>query len=447
MTGNSRRDVSTGDGSSELTPNELVLAGLSEQLIDLKTVQPDADLRDESELRDILADRRIVGLGEATHGAMEFTRLKHRLVRYLVEELDFRWFALEANLTLTLALDRYVSRGTGDPATALRKLNVWPWKTEEMLALVKWVRAFNRDRTPKDRVRFFGLDAQHSKSVADAVAEYIDRVDPAYHATIDQDLGVLADPGLRLAKSEGRQDRIAAGERVVADLRETFDERRDDYVSRSSDGAWKMARQQVTVLRQAVELARAAHSGDELIDENVIRIRDRAMAENVEWSLKDGSADRLVVWAHNDHVNRVATRASGHRAESMGNHLARWYDEDYYALGFEFGRGTFQAGVHDEDEGWVYNIQECTLNEPIANTVAATFSDLDHRIALLDLRTATDDPRLQDWLDGERRLHSVGNAFDPGRPGKHFQGYMLPDAFDGVCYVDETSGTRLLRSD
>lgn len=447
MTGNSGQDISTGDGPADGTPNESVPAGLSEQLIDLETVQPDVDLRDEAELRDILADRPIVGLGEATHGALEFTRLKHRLVRFLVEELDFRRFALEANFTLTLALDRYVRRGTGDPAAALRNLNVWPWKTEAMLALVEWVREFNRDRPPEDRVRFFGLDAQHSTSVAAAVAEYIDRVDPAYHATIDRDLGVLVDPGLRLAKSEGREDRIATGERVVADLRETFEERRGDYVSGSSDEAWEMARQQVTVLRQAVELARAAHSGDELIDEDVIRIRDRAMAENVEWILEDGSADSLVVWAHNDHVNRVATRASGHRAASMGNYLARWYDEDYYALGFEFGHGTFQAGVHDEDEGWVYTIQECTLDEPIADTVGATFSGLDHRFALLDFGTATEDPRLQDWLDGERRLHSVGNAFDPDRPGNLVQGYVLPAAFDGVGFVDETSGTRLLRGD
>lgn len=447
MTGNSRRDVSNGDGSPAVTPNESVPAWLSKQVIDLETVQPDADLRGEAELCDILAERRVVGLGEATHGSHEFTRLKHRLVRFLVEELNFRRFALEANFTLTLALDRYVRRGTGDPASALRNLNVWPWKTQEMLALVEWVRAFNRDRPLEDHVRFFGLDAQHSKSGADAVAEYLDWVDPAYRATIDRDLGVLSDPGLQLAKSEGRQDRIAAGERVVADLSETIHERRDNYVSRSSERAWEMARQQVAVLRQAVDLARAAHSSDELIDENVIRIRDRAMAENVEWILEYGSADRVVVWAHNDHVNRVATRASGHRAESMGNHLARWYDEDYYALGFEFGHGTFQAGVHDEDEGWVYNIQECTLDKPIANTVGATFSDLDHRIALLDLRSSTDDPCLRDWLDGKHRLHSVGNAFDPERPGNHVQGYVLPDAFDGVCYVDETSGTRLLRSD
>lgn len=127
--------------------------------------------------------------------------------------------------------------------------------------------------------------------------------------------------------------------------------------------------------------------------------------------------------------------------------MVQWYGEKYYALNFEFGRGAYQAGVHNENDGWIYNFQECNLDDPIPNTVGATFTDLDHKIAFLDLRTAKDDPHLQEWLDRETRLHCTGNAYDPEHPKKTRPAIRTGEAFDGLCYIDKTSGTHLLRHD
>ena len=47
-------------------------------------------------LKKIIGEARIVALGEATHGTHEFFQMKHRMLEFLVEEMGFNTFAMEA---------------------------------------------------------------------------------------------------------------------------------------------------------------------------------------------------------------------------------------------------------------------------------------------------------------------------------------------------------------
>lgn len=49
-------------------------------------------------LQPILADKRIVSLGEASHGATEYNSVKVRLIKYLHEKLGYNVIAFESNL-------------------------------------------------------------------------------------------------------------------------------------------------------------------------------------------------------------------------------------------------------------------------------------------------------------------------------------------------------------
>lgn len=437
------KDTTDADGQSRLDPP--AVEKLAEHLWDLETVDPAADTEDLEPLREVIADRTIISLGEATHGTREFFRLKHRLVRFLVEALDFRLFGLEANFAKALAIDRYVRDGEGTAEAALAGLDFWIWDTEEVLALVEWLRAFNAGRPAGDRVRFYGIDAQFTGGAAEAVEEYLDGVDPMYLESIRDDLEPLINPGLWVWPAEEQDEQRAAVDRLVPDLRRTFDERRAAYVARSSEPAWEVARQHVTVLEQVQTLARAAQAAPGGLSDETLRIRDRAMADNVAWILDHEPGDRLVLWAHNGHVNRIEATANGHSAPSMGRHLARSYGEDYYALGFEFGAGSFQTLTEgDGDQDGSYELGEQALDEPIAGTIGSVLTGLDCEVGFLDIETAVDDPALDALFDEEHRLHSIGAVYDPAAPDTHVDWYVLADAFDGLCYVDETSRARPL---
>lgn len=105
----------------------------------------------------------MVGLGEATHGSREFFTLKHRLIEHLVTEQGFTTFAVEADRELCRPLDDFLRDGSGDPARLLRELGYWTWCTEEVLALIRWLREHNAATPPHRSVRLVGVDPPHRR--------------------------------------------------------------------------------------------------------------------------------------------------------------------------------------------------------------------------------------------------------------------------------------------
>lgn len=117
---------------------------------------PDDELRP---LLPILGGRRVVALGEATHGTREFFRLKDRIVRLLVRHAAFTTFALEISPEAGDRMNRFVRDGSGELDVALRQFEFWTWQTEEVRELARWLRKWNRGAPEGRRVSFVGINA------------------------------------------------------------------------------------------------------------------------------------------------------------------------------------------------------------------------------------------------------------------------------------------------
>lgn len=112
--------------------NEEVIVGwLRQNAIPIQHVEAGNGFADLQPLKHILRDVRIVGLGEATHGTREFFQFKHRLLEFLVTEMDFNTFTLEASYSACQDINEYVLYGEGDRATVLSGQGYIPWDTEE----------------------------------------------------------------------------------------------------------------------------------------------------------------------------------------------------------------------------------------------------------------------------------------------------------------------------
>ena len=81
----------------------------------------------------------IIGLGESTHGTHEFFQTKARLLEHLVRTQGVRVFGIEANQLAAEQINRYVQGGEGSARDAMGVL-FRVWYTEEVLALVEWLR-------------------------------------------------------------------------------------------------------------------------------------------------------------------------------------------------------------------------------------------------------------------------------------------------------------------
>ena len=152
--------------------------------VPLKTPEAGNGFDDMRPLRAMIGDARIVSLGEATHGSREFFQLKHRMLEFMASEMGFSIFSIEANLPEAYRLNDYVLEGKGDPAQLLRGMYFWTWDTEEVLAMIRWMREFNK--SGKGRVQFTGFDMQTPTVAASIVRDFTSRYDAPFLADVDE---------------------------------------------------------------------------------------------------------------------------------------------------------------------------------------------------------------------------------------------------------------------
>jgi erythromycin esterase len=169
---------------------EEAVAWFKANALPLASAEPGSPFYDLAPLHPLLSKARIVSLGEATHGTREFFMLKHRLIEYCVSELGFTIIGFEASYGRTLAVNDYVLAGKGNAAEVVAGMGFWTWNVEEVIALVEWVRAWNRAHERK--VKFYGFDMQDGPSELMHLLAYLERVAPALAAQSERILTPLA---------------------------------------------------------------------------------------------------------------------------------------------------------------------------------------------------------------------------------------------------------------
>jgi len=106
--------------------------------------------------------RRVIAMGEATHGTREFFDMKQRVFRALVERGVVTVLALETWPELAARAAAYVDgRDRGTARDAVRAFGLWPFETPEMVEILEWTRAYNQSAHDRPRVRLVGIDARH----------------------------------------------------------------------------------------------------------------------------------------------------------------------------------------------------------------------------------------------------------------------------------------------
>jgi erythromycin esterase len=421
---------------------------LQQSSVELATVDPTADHNDLSSVGDALADARIIGLGEATHGTRDFFQLKHRIIRYLIEEQGLRLVTIEANLPETRALDNYIVHGEGDALEALAGIQFWTWRTESVLALVEWLREFNRGRPLNDQVRFYGIDAQYTTGAVEYIDNFLARADPGCRNRLQADLAAANDEGV-INDQYMSDHEPQATERLLTRLRTAFEERREAFVTATTEREVEMARRCLHVIEQARQ-RRIAREIDGI--QASMAVRDEAMAENLSWVLNHEDANRTVLWAHDSHICRTVNfGATTQQAPSLGNYIADRYGDDYFALGFDFLKGLFSAvgiGLGPETE-----LSTWSLDVPPTGSITRVFSRTGGDLLFFDFDTASKKDLLDEWLAEPKSKRELGAVYygpdGPSENGKdgqeaHNAVRVLPEAFDGLLFVRETKPSRVL---
>jgi erythromycin esterase len=391
----------------------------------LLSVEAGHGFEDLAQLGRMIGKARLVAVGEATHGTREFSQMKHRILEYLVSQLGFSVFLMEAAVGDAAALDDYIMTGRGDVRSALRTAVYRIWYTEELLAMAEWMRAWNADPAHTTKLRVYGIDVQGpARALAWALA-YLERVDPATAARARDQLAPMR---TGLSGSDYRALPAAARAALhdgLRDLLARFDAERAAWSQASSPRDWLIARKSVDVLRQ--NLATRAPPRGELASDQ----RDKGMAENATWVLEQAEPGaRAMLWAHNGHIARCGYDGT----ISVGQRLAQQRGRDYVTFGFVWNQGGF--GAVEYSGPWAHQV-----GPEAPGGLGATFAQLGVPLAAFDLRAA---PRgvVASWLAAPHPMRNIGALFTT--EDRMDDVTRLSTCFDAVLFIDRTSAARQL---
>jgi erythromycin esterase-like protein len=160
-----------------------------------EAAEPFGDLDELASLAERFAHKRVVMLGEATHGTAQFYDARARITELLVRKHGFTIVAAEADWPDAAVYDSYV-RGLPRPKApeaAFTRFPTWMWRNGQVAEFLNRLKLVNECISAPDRkVGFYGLDIYSLGVSIEAVLVYLDKIDPDAARIARQRYGCLA---------------------------------------------------------------------------------------------------------------------------------------------------------------------------------------------------------------------------------------------------------------
>ncbi len=414
--------------------SEELVEALSQRAVAFESVDDIAPLIEQA------SGRRLVLLGESTHGTSEYYRWRAKISQELIEHHGVRFVAVEGDWAAIYRLNRYVKHLPGaepDARAIMASFDRWPqwmWANEEMLAFVEWLRNWNADQPTDKRVGLYGMDVYGDETVLEKLLLKLRRVDEdlakegqALYESFQPFAGNGRAYAMHLAR--GGSSFAEGAEKAYERLREAVHEH--DLDSQVA----------LNILHSARVMMNAERHYRANVDRNLHGWNARAdhFFLTVERLLEQyGDDSRGVAWAHNTHIGDARATSMGRDGSRNIGQVARETlgEEHVYAVGFGTDRGKVIAG---REWGGSREIMEIPTAGP--NTLEAAMRALGMPQAMILLEQATAEPVLMQVV-GHR---AIGVIYHPEReyPGNYVP-TVLARRYDAFLYFAETTALQVI---
>lgn len=397
---------------------------------------------DYDSLLDLIGDRRLVLIGEASHGTHEFYRERARITRRLIDERGFTVVAVEGDWPDAYRVNRYVMGMSNDTdaETALRgfqRFPTWMWRNQDVLNFIQWLRVRNDAQShPSTKARFYGLDLYSLRTSIEAVIDYLDRVDPSEAHRARQRYSCFDHvdaEGQAYGHSLAYQGATPCEDEVVAQLLELQDRselylRRDGWVAEDEQF---YAEQNARLVRDAEEYYHQMYRAEV----SSWNLRDTHMAGTLEALIAHLDHQlghtKVVVWEHNSHVGDARATTMGVRGElNVGQLVRQRHGGDTALIGFTTFDGRVTAA---SDWGAPAERKHVRPARPGSNEA------LLHAVGLAQFWVATADAAAHGALSEPRLERAIGVIYRPETElQSHYFEARLAQQFDAVIHIDRS---------
>jgi erythromycin esterase len=385
-----------------------------------------------------IGDRKIVLLGEASHGTAEYYSWRAAITKRLIQEKGFRMIAIEGEWADSYRVNQFIKGDLKDSlqvVSLLKQYDRWPtwmWNNHEIARLVGWLNHYNQDQPNSEKVGFYGMDVyclwesmqelmpyiQGNDSLT-RMAEAVRKCFQPYSADAIQYAIAVRD-----ASEDCRAQTLQLYRSVLA------------YTANQPlDKETRLIMQQHTLVALNGEKYYSAAAKSNAESWN---IRDRHMGTTVKRLMDHHGPDaKMIIWAHNTHVGDARyTDMAAAGMTNLGQMIRSFYGpEQVYIVGF----GSYSGKVTASDI-WGGSIR----NMRVPKARRGSWEEMLHRNGTANQLVFSSElqgnPKLMSTI-GHR---AIGVQYNPATESRNYVPSIIPKRYDAFLFFDETTALKPL---
>ncbi|PEO56452.1 erythromycin esterase family protein [Bacillus wiedmannii] len=404
-----------------------IVKSIQSQAYPLKTIEPSKSFEDLKPLKKMIGSAQYVGLGENTHGSSEIFTMKFRLVKYLVTEMGFTNFTMEEDWGNGLKLNEYIQTGKGNPREFLNLL----YPTDEIIAMIEWMKDYNANPSNKKKIQFIGLDLKElDQGCFNKVIDYVRLHRPDLLAEVEENYKELSAFNGSTKEYMDLAPKIkekfkANAERVAQLLKDENGQANTEITS--PEYIWAKA------TASAIEKFTTMLIPNDY--PSMLKLHEQYLADHVMWA-QETLGGKTMVWGHNIHI------AKGIIDEKLypyaaGQFLKERLDNNYVTIGSTTTEGNFTLySEYDPSTGGKITTREIPQN---INSFNYTLGKVPYNMFLLDNRHLRG--QAEKWVKAKRPLLSIGGQIFPNE-SVYFDKSLL-EQFDIIFHIRKTSPSHI----
>jgi|GEM_PF-4618273 len=367
-------------------------------------------------LKKIGNQSQIIGVGEATHGSKEFNEVRLAFFKYLVQNCNYKLFCFEGDFSTFLPVSNYVESGIGEPEDLLLNTSWFLWDGQDMLKIVEWMRAYNKDKSSEQKVRLIGIDMRNLEVILLDIKKYFKA-----NKTSNQDEILLEIANL--FKLDEKSAQYLKELQRLSDLVKADTQADHNYSLES--GNYLIHYLQLN-LEEEIAYKKASTLNQKM------DLRDRFMAQNTEWFCKHSNmGGKALLAAHNLHVAKMRQGVY----KICGEHLKEDLGIRYFNIYIDFASGSALAHGGKHNNIGVYNLPgnkdafSYHLQSAQRNSFFLNLRDADHKTRAV--------------LNQLFVFNQLGSTFESDAQAS--AKFNLAQQFDGYVYLPAVTAKQKIR--
>ena len=409
--------------------NSKTINWINENAIEIEDANPDSELNAfKNDAPRKFSNAKIFGFGEASHNTKEFFDIKAKFFKYLVRNQGVKTFIMEESYQAESGINEWISGGKGDIKTIAKHFNIGFWKTKEVVNLLQWMRDYNSDKSKENQIRFYGMDIQSGKNINQEIRDFVKK----HKISVDEKLLMVADNCSNKKKDYTKSTNWAKfNVPELEKLKQTIIKSQTDRNINQIE-----LKSIIRSLNYLKKYTQHISSSLGFVERN--EFRDLKMFENIKWIVeKESKNGKAFIWAHNEHINKKEMYSNGSGIMNLGRYLKDYYSNDYYSVGFDFGKGNIYGYARDKKQGAYW--KNYYIEKPFRKTFAKTLIFINKDIYFVDMDNALANEPTKFFSKKLKHLLIAAGGYQPKPLHKILISKIYNETYDGLIFVKKIS--------